>query len=619
VWKDTFPNRTDFIAGGIVIDSLWQRTWENKWKEVDPIQVLRENGVEWVRVLVDITKSQELSDTPPEQWSTLDAKYDEYYYSREYVEQIMREAQNLGFHLYLMYSLTTAQGKPCYDAPEVWKDLNATELAAAVEEYTYDTTKYYQSKGLNIEIYEISGENENGFLGFYPGGKIPIPEGVDSGTDMDFMRNYVWNIGADLLKSAIKGVRRADTDAKIVIHATGFGYGWSKDEVLVKSFFQAMIDEGVDFDYAGLTHPYAYFDPPFSDYWYPNQFSKIAWFQHMKDTISHIAGLGKKVIFSEAGYPPSSDSIYCDPMPDYPFTPEGQAAWLHDELLFATNNEDVVGFFYYLADSYEDYFRLFASETQPQPAMKEFLMGRTPAAFELSRLTINPTQAEINSPITVSTEIKNTGGISGFYDAALKLNGIVEESKRVLLNSDTQTTVNFNVTKAIAGSYSVEVGSLSGSFIVRAPPRPAAINLKSLVISKALVKSGEEVTVNATLENIGEQSGTYALVFNLDGVQKDSSTVSLDGGKTVTKTIKFSSNVEGTHTVTVGGESVTFDVEKVQMGIPGYPIESVLIGVILVIIILTLYSRKRASRNPGKPSLSLASKVLGEKHSLFID
>jgi hypothetical protein len=122
-------------------------------------------------------------------------------------------------------------------------------------------------------------------------------------------------------------------------------------------------------------------------------------------------------------------------------------------------------------------------------------------------------------------------------------------------------------------------------------PKPADINVKSVIISKASVKQGEEVTINATLENAGELSGNYTLVFSLDGVEKDSSTVTLEGGKTLSKTVKFSSSVEGVHTVKVGGESVVFEVEKSQTGISGYPFESVLIGVMLVIIILILRTR----------------------------
>jgi hypothetical protein len=131
---------------------------------------------------------------------------------------------------------------------------------------------------------------------------------------------------------------------------------------------------------------------------------------------------------------------------------------------------------------------------------------------------------------------------------------------------------------------------------VLTPPRPANITVKSLQISKASAKPGEEVEVTATLENGGELSGNYTLVFSLDGLRKDSSTIMLEGGKTITKTVKFSSSVEGTHTVIVGSESVVFVVEKAQVaqtGIDGYPYESLLIGLMLVVLILIVYRKSQ--------------------------
>jgi len=82
--------------------------------------------------------------------------------------------------------------------------------------------------------------------------------------------------------------------------------------------------------------------------------------------------------------------------------------------------------------------------------------------------------------------------------------------------------------------------------------------------------------------------GNYTLVFSLDGVEKGSFLITLDGGETTAKMMKFTSDVEGVHRVSVGDRSVTFEVQKVQTGIPGYSLESVLIGVMLVVIILTL-------------------------------
>lgn len=169
-------------------------------------------------------------------------------------------------------------------------------------------------------------------------------------------------------------------------------------------------------------------------------------------------------------------------------------------------------------------------------------------------------------------------------------------------------TVQFKISAEDDAGNTVESGITS--YRVLAPLKPASISVKSLEVSKALVKSGEEVIVNATLENTGDLSGNYTLVFSLDGVQIDKSTVTIDGGKTVTKTAKLSATVEGRHQVSAGGQSATFEVEKIQPfgGIPGYPIESVALGLLLGLAYLWLYShRMHARASQGVSKLASAS------------
>jgi hypothetical protein len=150
------------------------------------------------------------------------------------------------------------------------------------------------------------------------------------------------------------------------------------------------------------------------------------------------------------------------------------------------------------------------------------------------------------------------------------------------------------------GTYEIKVNVFqSGMFIseekiivtLLAPRAPAEISVKALQISKTLAKPGEEIEVTATLENVGEVSGNYALKISLDGVEKDSSTVTLDGGKTVTKTVKLSSDAEGVHKVTVDGKSIEFEVKREPSGIDGFPFEVVFIGLMLAVLILGVYRK----------------------------
>lgn len=216
-----------------------------------------------------------------------------------------------------------------------------------------------------------------------------------------------------------------------------------------------------------------------------------------------------------------------------------------------------------------------------------------PAYAQFTELVVDPTHVEVNKPVTVYVNMKNTGDLAGDCTAELRLNGTTHESKKVWLEAGAQTEVSFTVTKATAGTYSLAVGPLSGTFVVLAPPKPAAIGVKLLLLSKSSVKPGEEVTVNVTLENSGELPGTYLLVFNLDGVEKDASTVALEGGQSVTRTMKLSSSVEGVHTVRVGDEAVVFEVEKTQTGIGGYLYVLVFVGLTLIVLILLIRARSQ--------------------------
>lgn len=377
VWKDQFKRRPNFYVGGVVCNYLAKRVWDRYWKQLDPLQTLKENGFKWVRVGVLMTSSQQLRDTPVSEWNTLPWR-DEYWSSLEYAERILRDASNKGLRLNLFFYLSDKAAHGAQQgAPAEWRDFSAADMARVLEEYTYSTTRYFQNQGLNIELYDIGNEIEWGILNFRLWEKFAPPPGVDVTTNMDYMRNNVWNIEATLLKSAISGVKRADPVGKIVLHIGGLGL--SPGDVLVKSFFQTMLDQGVEFDYVGLSHPY-----PIAGWSLPN-YSARGWFQRLQAMIDFLASLGKKVIFSEAAYPHDTSGIEGKPMGDFPYTPAGQAAWVRDQLLFSSNNENVVGFFYFYPEASSDPSTpnlqsrgLFDSDTQVQLAMKEFRVNLPP-------------------------------------------------------------------------------------------------------------------------------------------------------------------------------------------------------------------------------------------------
>jgi len=94
-----------------------------------------------------------------------------------------------------------------------------------------------------------------------------------------------------------------------------------------------------------------------------------------------------------------------------------------------------------------------------------------PAAFSVSYLSVSPRlEAEPGEPVTITVLVANAGGESGSYTVVLKIDGVKEAEETVTVAAGDSQEVSFTVTKEEAGSYTVAVDGLSGSFAVVAPP-----------------------------------------------------------------------------------------------------------------------------------------------------
>ena len=94
------------------------------------------------------------------------------------------------------------------------------------------------------------------------------------------------------------------------------------------------------------------------------------------------------------------------------------------------------------------------------------------AAFTSSSLAISPAVVAPDERVNISISVANTGGREGRYTVVLKLNDVKEAEKSVTVAAGDSQTVSFSVSRKEAGSYSVAIDGLSGSFSVVAPPLP---------------------------------------------------------------------------------------------------------------------------------------------------
>ena len=367
------------LSGGVVTDYLYHRDWARQWRGSDPLQQMTAHGMRAVRTGVTTISVPELRQTAPADWGRLPFR-GEFWSSLETTGQVLKEAQTQGLAPVLFFYLSdTAAHAGRQNAPPAWQGLSLAETAARVREHTASVTAHYRAQGLRIALYEVGNETTLGLLNFTFGERVPLPpDGVDVLRDVGKLRRWLWPDHAVLLKAAIDGIRSVDAQARVGLHAEGLGL--SPGDVLVKGYFRAMVEAGVPFDVAGLSLPYSTYP------WTLDRYSTNCWFQRLQDTADALGALGKRVIISEASHPTDAIGAVAQPMAGFPFTPEGQVAWLREHLRFANNHPYVDGLLYFYPEwkpgassdpgaSTLASAGLFDAQERPRPALAEFRLA----------------------------------------------------------------------------------------------------------------------------------------------------------------------------------------------------------------------------------------------------
>jgi hypothetical protein len=89
-----------------------------------------------------------------------------------------------------------------------------------------------------------------------------------------------------------------------------------------------------------------------------------------------------------------------------------------------------------------------------------------PAQIQLQYLSISPQQATAGQPVTVLTNVVNTGDEAGSYNVVLNINGQMEQSRMVSVGPQGTQPVKFTVTRSQPGTYTVNIDDQRRSFTV---------------------------------------------------------------------------------------------------------------------------------------------------------
>jgi arabinogalactan endo-1,4-beta-galactosidase len=239
---------------------------------VDVLKLLKQAGCNTVRLRLWHTPAPEHSSS-----------------NTESVRHLAEQARGYGLQVLLTIHYSDHWADPGQQTiPKAWKDLSPAALREHVEAYTYEVVRTIQP-----QLVQVGNEINGGLL--WPVGSVERPEQM-----------------LDLLRAGIRGCRRADPGARVVLH-----YAGSQGSL---PFFDRL--QGLDFDVLGLSY-------------YPHWHGKEL--RVLQDDMAALQRRwNKPVLIVETSYPFTlewddwtTNTISTQGLlPDHPATPRGQAEYL---------------------------------------------------------------------------------------------------------------------------------------------------------------------------------------------------------------------------------------------------------------------------------------------------
>jgi hypothetical protein len=187
-----------------------------------------------------------------------------------------------------------------------------------------------------------------------------------------------------------------------------------------------------------------------------------------------------------------------------------------------------------------------------------------PATFTYSDLTVSPLEAYVGQSIGITVNVTNIGDVEGNTTVNLEINGAIEDSQNVTLAGlKDSLIVEFTVLKLKDGNYSVKIGDLEGSFLLKpAPPESSKIVLSNFKSDPYEVWPNQTVTVTANALNPSAETDRLMITVTDDGDIVDSLMIELEAGASQQVVFNLTATNEGKHTVKLNSLSGTYTVVK---------------------------------------------------------
>ena len=189
-----------------------------------------------------------------------------------------------------------------------------------------------------------------------------------------------------------------------------------------------------------------------------------------------------------------------------------------------------------------------------------------PAKFILTNLSIDPPNATEGDAVQIAVNVTNVGDLEGNDTINFQVNNQVKDSQNITVEGAATQVVTYTDIETTYGNYSVQVGDLTGKFVIDpAPPGSSKIILSNLNAFPYEDWPGQPVNMTATAQNPTNQPDKLTVRVTVDGAWVENKVVALNASQTETVVFALNaSSVLGDHAVKLNTLSGQYTV--VQSG-----------------------------------------------------
>jgi beta-galactosidase len=194
--------------------------FSDKGVEKDAIQILKEHGINYVRLRIFNDPANEKGYSPKKDFCDL-----------ENTKKMAKRVKNAGLKLLLDFHYSDTWADPGKQfKPKAWEGLSFTDLKKALYDYTKNVMQELKNQGTSPNMVQIGNEINHGIV--WPDGNVNNPDGL-----------------AQLLNAGTAAVKSVEPNTQMMLHVA---LGGQNHESI--SFIDNMVARDVNFDVIGESY-----------------------------------------------------------------------------------------------------------------------------------------------------------------------------------------------------------------------------------------------------------------------------------------------------------------------------------------------------------------------------